>query len=75
MGSVIYVIVLASGHLVLSGVNWPGCLWLKPIFLEVGRALWPELELASLEAGSLWLGQASCAFDYCGPPGRLLTCV
>ena len=26
MGSVIYVIVLASGHLVLSGVNWPGCL-------------------------------------------------
>lgn len=38
LGSVHYDFVLACGNLVISGVNWTGCLRLEQAFLEAGRS-------------------------------------
>lgn len=56
IGFFAHELVLTSGHLVLSGVKWLGCLWLEPVSLKTGRALWSQLELVSLEAGSVISG-------------------
>jgi hypothetical protein len=73
LGSITYDSVLASGHLVISGVNWPGCLWLESVSLEIGRAI--LLEGRQVGILCLWLEQASCVPGYCRPLGRQAGCV
>lgn len=43
--------VLAFRHLLISGVNLPGCLCLEPLFLEASRTLLHGLKQAYWETG------------------------
>ena len=52
LASVDYVLVLAFRHLVISGLNWPGCLRLEQAYLEAGLAVCAGLDQASWEAGN-----------------------
>ena len=51
LASVDYVLVLAFHHLIVSGVNWPGCPGLEQASQEASRAVCPGLKQASWEKG------------------------
>ena len=51
---VAYVLVLVSHHLVISGVNWPHCLWLEPA---------PPMSLWSWMCRYPWVGEGWAATE------------
>lgn len=53
--SVAFVLVITSIHLVISGVNWSGCLIGHCPSLEAGRAILPRLEQGSWRQTVLFL--------------------
>jgi hypothetical protein len=53
--SVAYVLMIASHCLVISGVNWPSCLWLD---LVHPVTLWPWLSWSSRESSCLWVWES-----------------
>lgn len=85
LASITYALAIASCHLLISDVNWPECLWLKCVSLEVGRALSHELQQASCEAGTVFFclrciflsplfEKSSCVPSYSRCPGRQIGC-
>ena len=56
--SVAYVLMIASHHLVISGVNCPWCLWVD---LVHPVSLWAWLWCRSWESRCLWVWESVCS--------------
>ena len=63
--SVAYVLMIASHHLVISGVNCPWCLWVD---LVHPVSLWAWLWCRSWESRCLWVWESACCWE---PPSHL----